>query len=108
MRLRENSRSASAIATFLPRISWATRLSFCGLTRSMRVTALASFSFRSRSRARLPMAQSSDSILSLAGGTRRGWGALRLTVRRVAVERARRRELAELMANHLLGDEHRN
>ena len=30
MRLRENSRSASAVATFLPRISCATRLSFCG------------------------------------------------------------------------------
>ena len=30
MRLRENSRSASAISTFLPRISCATRLSFCG------------------------------------------------------------------------------
>ena len=42
--LLENSRSASAVATFLPRMSWATRLSFCGLTRSMRVVALASFS----------------------------------------------------------------
>src|SRR3984885_263162 len=40
----ENSRSASAVATFLPRMSWATTLSFCGLTRSMRVVALASFS----------------------------------------------------------------
>ena len=40
----ENSRSASAVATFLPRMSWASRLSFCVLTRSMRVVALASFS----------------------------------------------------------------
>src|ERR1043166_8375942 len=49
IRLRENSRSASALATFLPRISPATRLSFCGLTRSIRATALASFSARLRS-----------------------------------------------------------
>ena len=33
MRLRENSRSASAAATFLPRIGCATRFSFRGLTR---------------------------------------------------------------------------
>src|SRR5207302_1312936 len=49
MRLRENSRSASAVATFLPRMSCATRLSFCGLTRSMRATALASLSASARS-----------------------------------------------------------
>jgi hypothetical protein len=33
IRLRENSRSASAVETFLPRMSWARRFSFCGLTR---------------------------------------------------------------------------
>src|SRR3954468_24006847 len=49
IRLRENSRSASAAATFLPRIRPATRLSFCGLTRSIRATACASFSSRLRS-----------------------------------------------------------
>src|SRR6476660_8804806 len=55
MRLRENSRSASAAATFLPRMSCASRLSFCGLTRSMRATAFASVSERERSRAFLLM-----------------------------------------------------
>src|SRR5919199_642941 len=87
MRLRENSRSASAVATFLPRISCARRFSFCGLTRSMRATALASFSGSARGVAALPI------LL----------GPLRLFVRGVAVEGARRRELAELVAHHLLG-----
>src|SRR5688572_21388603 len=87
MRLRENSRSASAVATFLPRISCATRLSFCGLMRSMRATALASFSGSARGVAALPI------LL----------GPLRLLVGSVAVERTRRRELAELVADHLLG-----
>src|SRR6266545_4330821 len=96
MRLRENSRSASAAATFLPRISAASRLSFCGETRSMRATAFASFSPSRRSRARLLIAGSLASH------------ALRLAVGRVAVEGARRRELAELVADHLLGDQHRN
>src|SRR5215831_15523614 len=48
MRLRENSRSARAVCTFLPRMSCATRLSFCGLMRSMRATAFASLSARLR------------------------------------------------------------
>jgi hypothetical protein len=47
-------------ATFLPRISCATRLSFCGLTRSMRATALASLSARLRSRFGLLIATSSS------------------------------------------------
>src|SRR5690606_12395983 len=38
MRLRENSRSARAVLTFLPRINAATRFSFCGLTRIVRRT----------------------------------------------------------------------
>src|SRR6266700_6556316 len=96
MRLRENSRSASAAATFLPRISVATRLSFCGEIRSIRATALASLSPRLRPRARLLMAKSLAS------------DALCLAVGRVAVKRPRRRELAELVADHLFGDQHRN
>src|SRR5919199_1776623 len=87
MRLRENSRSASAVATFLPRMSCATKLSFCGLTRSMRATALASLSGSARGVAALPI------LL----------GPLRLPVRRVTMEGARRRELSELVADHLLG-----
>src|SRR5215203_4376044 len=86
MRFCENSRSASAVATFLPRMSCATRFSFCGETRSMRATALASLSGSARGVAALPI------LLPL-----------RLLVRRVAVEGAGRRELAELVADHLLG-----
>src|SRR4051794_32610958 len=86
MRLRENSRSASAVATFLPRMSWATRFSFCGLTRRLRATAFASFSASARGVAALPILP-----------------PLRLLIRGVAVEGARRRELAELVAHHLLG-----
>src|SRR5712671_3829711 len=113
MRLRENSRSASADATFLPRISCATRLSFCGDTRSMRATACASLSASARSRAFLLM--SALFALRAAGGRSRSGRscgrtrrALRLTVRRMAVERARRRELPELVTDHLLGHQHRD
>src|SRR5215813_2278774 len=104
MRLRENCKSASAAATALPRISPATRLSFCGLTRMLRAIAFASLSARPRSRAFLPIAKSSP----LGSGCRPGSGPLRLAIRRVSVERAGRRELAELVADHLLGHQHRN
>src|SRR6202142_1435242 len=117
MRLRENSRSASALATFLPRIICATRLSFCGLTRIIRLTALASLSGRLRSCALLPM----TSLDSLAG-RRRGAGSRRRCARRrrrggrtlgfaigaVAVEHPARREFAELVTDHFLGHHHRD
>src|SRR5208282_4502766 len=89
--LLENSRSASAVATFLPRMSWASRLSFCGLTRSMRMVALASLSARRRGLAFFDIAL----------------GPLRLLVGRVAMEGARRREFAELVPDHFLGHQHR-
>src|SRR5215831_14490102 len=120
MRLRENSRSASAAETFLPRMRPATRLSFCGLTRSMRATAFASFSASIRSWAFLLIGLSRfcgrrsgrrrRSGRCRTGGRRSAWtgGALGLAVRRMAVEHAGRRELAELVADHLLGDQHRN
>src|SRR5512144_297539 len=95
-RLREKVRSASARSTFLPRISRASRLSFCGLTRMSRVTALASLSLSARSRCGLPIS------LRLC---RR---PLRLAVCGMAVERPRRRKLTEFMADHVLGDEHRD
>src|SRR5215467_4482250 len=101
MRLRENSRSAFAVATFLPRINWASRLSFCGLTRSIRATAFASFSASVRGWLFLLMSSPRS-----RGARRRR--ALDLAVGRVAVERAGRRELAELVADHLLGDHHGN
>src|SRR6478609_3416500 len=85
MRLREKLRSASALSTFLPRISWASRFSFCGLTRRSLVTALASLSASVRSRAALPITLSSSSPCG-----------------------PRRRELAEFVADHVLGDQHRN
>src|SRR5262245_39488616 len=104
MRLRENCRSASAVTTALPRISAATRLSFCGLTRMLRATALASLSARLRSRFFLPM-----SVPRLrTSGARGGGSALGLAVGRMAIERAGRRELAELVADHLLRHQHRN
>src|SRR5579863_8708506 len=113
MRLRENSRSASAVATFLPRISCAKRFSFCGLTRSMRATAIASVSDSARSRFFLLMA---TLFASRCAGRRRSSGtaaiaataALGLAVRRMTVKRTRRRKLAELVTDHLLGDDYRN
>src|SRR5207237_6390858 len=113
----ENSRSASALATFLPRMRPATRLSFCGLTRSMRATALASLSGSSRSRFFLPIACASTRCRGRGCRRRRGGGctrrgrarrALGLAVGRMPVEHARRRELAELVADHLLGHQNRN
>src|ERR1700761_8255655 len=90
--LFENSRSASAVATFLPRMSWASRLSFCGLTRSMRIVAFASLSACRRGLACFDMALR----------------PLRLLVGGMAVERTGRREFAELVTDHLLGDRNRH
>src|SRR3979409_464361 len=94
IRLRENCRSASAAEAFRPRINCATRLSFCGLTRSIRATALASFSARLRSRFGLLIVYSS----SLLG----------FLVARMAMEGTGRRELAELVTHHFLVDRHRH
>src|SRR5690349_11720883 len=94
IRLRENCRSASAADTFRPRISCATRLSFCGLTRSIRATALASLSARARSRFGLLMAKSSSPLGFL--------------VARMAMEGPGRRELAELVPDHFLVDRNRH
>src|SRR5260370_5616955 len=95
MRLLENCRSASAVCTFLPRMSCATRLSFCGLMRSMRATALASLSARLRGCAVL--------LISSSRFSRAGRRTLGLLVGGMAVKRAGRCELAELVADHLLG-----
>src|SRR5207244_6130209 len=87
----------------------------CGLTRSMRATALDSVSERLRSRFFLLIA-----LASRLSGRRcrsrrcrgrcrsRAGGTLGLAVGRMAVEHAGRRELAELVADHLLGDQDRN
>src|SRR5262249_57536311 len=76
--------------TFLPRIKPATRLSLRGETLRFRTTARASFSGRLRSRFSLPM------LLRLH----------RFLVAAVSVEGARRRELPELVADHVLGHRH--
>src|SRR5262245_27231638 len=103
MRLRENSRSASALATFLPRMSAATRFSFCGLTQMVRSTALASLSASARGRFFLLIA--SPPARRRCG---RSGPALGLAVGRMAVERPGQRELTELVADHLLGHQHRD
>src|SRR5262249_38639765 len=117
MRLCENSRSASALATFFPRINRATRLSFCGEIRSILLTAFASFSLRSRSRWRLPISLLFYlSTRRCSGGRCRRSGARRsrcacalgFAVGRMAVEHPGRRELAELVTDHFFVDQHRD
>src|SRR3712207_5324572 len=89
MRLWLNSSSFSTRCTDRPRIDWATRFRFRGEVPRFTTLARASFSF-----------------------TRRGLDAcpillpLRFLVGRVAVEGARRRELAELHAHHVFADQH--
>src|SRR4249919_4010541 len=94
IRLRENCKSASAAEAFRPRINCATRLSFCGLTRSIRAIALASLSARLRSRFGLLIVYSS----SLLG----------FLVTRMAMEGTGRRKLAELVTHHFLVDRYRH
>src|SRR5215469_9865847 len=91
MRRREKLSSASAAEAVLPRIVWATRLSLRGLDRIPRIDAAASVSASRRSAAGLPM--SAPSCLLVTG---------------VAVEGAGRRELAELVPDHVLGNQHRD
>src|SRR5690242_5339187 len=98
MRLRENSRSASALATFLPRMSAATRLSLRGLTRIVRMTACASVSDSVRGCFFLLIALAS----ALARAGRGAARALRLAVGSMPKERAGRSELTELVTDHFL------
>src|SRR3569833_1113593 len=87
IRFLEKVSSASAFSTFLPRIIWATRFSFCPLVRSRRRTALASLSLSARLVLGLPM------LLPLG-----------LLVGRMPVVGAGRGELAKLVADHLFRD----
>src|SRR5262249_40169737 len=87
----EKERSASAASTFLPRIICANRLSLRGDTLRFRTTACASLSERTRSRFALPI----TIHLGLDLGPH---GPL---VAAMAVKDARRRELAELVTNHV-------
>src|SRR3712207_5673176 len=92
MRRLLNVRVATASCALRPRIRPAARLSLRGLTRMFRVMACASVSSRSRSRFGLPI----------------GSAPLRLLVRRMAGEGPGRRELAELVAHHVLRHLHRD
>src|SRR5947209_16921587 len=91
MRRREKVSSAKASAASLPRIVCATRFSFCALLRSARRNAEASLSARRRAAACLPI---SGPLCPLVAG--------------MAVKGAGRRELAELVADHVLGHQHRD
>src|SRR5262245_8817868 len=93
--LRVNCNVASAWLTLLPRMRSHTRPAFWADVRTPRAVACAStiaihlsLGWRSRSR------------------SRRGGRFLRL--RRVSLERPRRRKLAELVSDHVLGDVHGN
>src|SRR5437763_6783876 len=89
MRRREKVSSAKASAASLPRIVCATRFSFCALLRSARRNAEASLSARRRAAACLPI---SGPLCPLVAG--------------MAIKGAGRRELAELVADHVLGHQH--
>src|SRR5262249_14633865 len=98
-------------------MSWASRLSFCGLTRSIRATAFASFSARLRGWDFLLMSNNPRSCRRRACARRRTGGsrtraragrALDLAVGRMAMEGPRWGKFAELVPDHLLGDHHRD
>src|SRR5229473_5046114 len=91
MRRREKVNSASAFAASLPRIVCATRLSLRGLIRSPRRKAEASVSSRRRSAEGLPIS-----------------GPSRPLVAGMAIESPGRRELAEFVADHVFGHQHRD
>src|SRR4029079_2265691 len=88
-RLGEKASVASAASALWPRIDCATRLSLRGEVRMLRPMAFAWASESVRLRAGLPIALS----LLLHG----------FAVTGVAVERPRRRELAEFVPAHVLG-----
>ena len=119
MRLRENSRSASARRDLLAADELRQQVQLLradpqhagdrlGLVVGERALALL-LAHRHLSRLttrRRPARPARRRAAAAAPPDRRC--ALGLAVRRMAVERARRRELAELVADHFLGDDHRD
>src|SRR6516162_1007293 len=89
MRRWEKVSSARAAAAALPRIVSATRLSLRGLVRRLRRQAWASVSSRRRGAVGLPIS-----------------APPRPLVARMTVKSSGRRELAELVTDHVLGDQH--
>src|SRR4029450_3886768 len=106
IRFLENSRSASTVSTFLPRIICASRLSFCGEMRRVLATAFASSSASARSRFVLPIFAAFSSLPRCS--CRRDLRPHGLLVAAVAVKSPGRREFAELVADHVLGHAHGN
>src|SRR5688500_17327520 len=96
--LRVNCSVASAWLTFLPRISSHTSPAFWAEVRTPRAVACASIIVSSLSPRR-----SCLRLRRRAGSRRRGSRGRLLGLRGVPLERARRRELAELVAHHVLG-----
>src|SRR5688572_13359418 len=90
MRFCEKRSSFFAFSAERPRIDWATRFSFCGLTRSVRSTARASLE--------ACFGGALGLLISLPLG---------LLIGAVAEIIPRRRELAELVADHVFRHEHR-
>src|SRR5215470_8458038 len=101
MRFLENSRSASAVSTRLPRIICASRLSFCGEMRRFLATAFASSSASARSRFGLPIFVAFSSLPCCS--CRRDLRPHGLLIAAVPMKSPRRREFAELVADHVLG-----
>src|SRR5712691_10778296 len=93
-RRREKVSSATAVAALLPRIVWATRFNLRGLVRIARRKAEASLSSSRRSAEGFPISFSSAPSRPLVAG--------------MAVEGPGRRELAEFVADHVLGHQHRD
>src|SRR6185503_18953328 len=94
MIFRVNCSVASAWFTVLPRIRSHTRPAFCADVRMPRAVACAS------TMTSLPLALATGR--RCAGRCRGGHGGRLLGLRRVAFERSRRCELAELVADHVL------
>src|SRR5260370_34913314 len=91
MRRREKVSSASALAASLPRIISATRFSLRGLVRRARRTAEASVSSSRRSAACLPISAPPRPLVAGVPVEGPGW-----------------RKLAEFVADHILGHQHRD
>src|SRR5690242_419732 len=94
MRRREKVSSATAVAALLPRIDCATRLSLRGLMRTARRKAEASLSSSRRSAEGLLIGSSSTPPRPFVAG--------------VAIKGPGRRELAEFVADHVFGHQHRD
>src|SRR5262245_18592044 len=90
MRFCEKRSSLTAFSADKPRIDWATRFSFCGLIRTERSTARDSFD--------ACFGGDLGLLISLPLG---------LLVGAVTEIVSRRRELAELVTDHVLAHEHR-